>query len=705
MPDVSPPSPSIVRFATFEVDLRSGELRNGDARIALQGQPFQILEQLVRRPGELVTRDELRRQLWPDNTFVDFEHGLNAAIRRLREALGDSADEPRFIETLPRRGYRFIAPVEPIGPSAAAAPAAGQTAAPPARERRAVLPGGLGLGVLLGALLGAVLVFVMARLNEPGAAAPGNQIAAPIVASNGVAVAVFENRTADPSLDSLGWLVADRIIRATGRVDSVVVLPQAIDAGPAGDPLAVARQSGASILATGAYYVHERGIEFQARILDAPTGRLLHAVAPQTGALAEPAGMLQGLEQVIAGAIAMHFDDFFGGLDLVSHPPTLDAYGEYRAGLEVFESDYPRSLSHLERAVAIDPAFLVPRVVAYFARGNLGDAEEADAILSDLERGMDRLTPAERLFVEFLRASRELRYAQALRALEDLEPLAPASLGVNFNIVQLSMVLNRPRAAVEAHDRLPTSARSLRHSIGTYRLTVLAQALHLLGDHDRELRESRLAQQYAPGVLGLASAETRALVALGRFDELERVIDQSLATAPVAGSPARVMEESAKELRAHGHREASIALASRAADWHERQPPGARASASAREQFGRTLYLAERWEEAGAVFAALLKEQPGDVWYQGWMGAVAARTGDVERARQVAAGLGRLSGRVAALWRATIAALIGEPDAAVALFRDAFAQGLPFGVHLHNSPHLESLRAYGPFIDLMRPEG
>jgi predicted Zn-dependent protease len=206
-------------------------------------------------------------------------------------------------------------------------------------------------------------------------------------------------------------------------------------------------------------------------------------------------------------------------------------------------------------------------------------------------------------------------------------------------------------------------------------------------------------------VLGLVSAETRALVALGRFDELERVIDQSLATAPVAGSPALVMEEAAKELRAHGHRGASIALASRAVDWHERQPPHARASASAREQLGQALYLGERWEEAGAVFAALLKEQPGDVWYQGWMGAVAARTGDVERARQVAAGLGRLSGRVAALWRATIVALVSEPDAAVALFRDAFAQGLPFGVHLHNSPHLESLRAYGPFVDLMRPEG
>jgi len=100
-----------VRFAVFELDLRSGELRKDDARLSLPEQPLQLLKCLLERPGELVTRDELRLALWPGDTFVDFEHGLNAAVKRLRDALGDSADTPRFIKTLPRRGYRFIAPV------------------------------------------------------------------------------------------------------------------------------------------------------------------------------------------------------------------------------------------------------------------------------------------------------------------------------------------------------------------------------------------------------------------------------------------------------------------------------------------------------------------------------------------------------------------------------------------------------------------
>src|SRR5689334_8722278 len=97
-----------VRFGSFELDLRAGELRKEGVRIKLQEQPFQILAMLLERPGQVVTREELRNKLWPADTFVDFDHGLNKAINKLREALGDAADSPRFIETLARRGYRFM---------------------------------------------------------------------------------------------------------------------------------------------------------------------------------------------------------------------------------------------------------------------------------------------------------------------------------------------------------------------------------------------------------------------------------------------------------------------------------------------------------------------------------------------------------------------------------------------------------------------
>src|SRR5215467_2168153 len=109
------PSPRLIRFGVFELDLRSGELQKQGRKIRLEGQPVQVLICLLENPGELVTREELHRKLWPADTFVNFEHGLNAAVKRLRQALNDSADNPRFVETLPRRGYRFIAPMQVSG--------------------------------------------------------------------------------------------------------------------------------------------------------------------------------------------------------------------------------------------------------------------------------------------------------------------------------------------------------------------------------------------------------------------------------------------------------------------------------------------------------------------------------------------------------------------------------------------------------------
>jgi DNA-binding winged helix-turn-helix (wHTH) protein len=113
---VSPQSASVCRFGVFELDSRAAELRKNGVKLRLQEQPYQVLLKLIEHHGEIVGREELRSTLWHEGTFVDFETGLNTAIKRLRETLGDSADSPTFIETLPRRGYRFIATVErPVG--------------------------------------------------------------------------------------------------------------------------------------------------------------------------------------------------------------------------------------------------------------------------------------------------------------------------------------------------------------------------------------------------------------------------------------------------------------------------------------------------------------------------------------------------------------------------------------------------------------
>ncbi|MGH9686396.1 MAG: winged helix-turn-helix domain-containing protein [Candidatus Acidiferrales bacterium] len=115
----------IFRFGTFEADEHTGELRKQGRRSPLQGQPLQVLLLLLDRAGELVSRTEIQQRLWPDGTFVDFDHGLNTAINKIREQLGDSASSPRFVETLARRGYRFIAPVEVVNGGPSSSPDAG----------------------------------------------------------------------------------------------------------------------------------------------------------------------------------------------------------------------------------------------------------------------------------------------------------------------------------------------------------------------------------------------------------------------------------------------------------------------------------------------------------------------------------------------------------------------------------------------------
>ena len=126
----APPSQEIHRFGPFEANLRTRELRKFGARLKIQDQPFQILAALLERPGDLVTREELQQKIWPADTFVDFNHSLNTSINKLREVLNDSASAPRYIETLPRRGYRLLAPVESpasiAGPPTAEMVAAGE---------------------------------------------------------------------------------------------------------------------------------------------------------------------------------------------------------------------------------------------------------------------------------------------------------------------------------------------------------------------------------------------------------------------------------------------------------------------------------------------------------------------------------------------------------------------------------------------------
>src|SRR6266403_3783334 len=147
-------SSAILRFGVFEVDVRAGELRKQGVRVKLQEQPFQVLTVLLQCAGEVVTREELRNQNWPPDTFVDFDNSLNTAINKLREALGDSADSPRFVETLPRRGYRFIAPITGVDGTTRGT---GAGVSPVTAKRSRKIVGAVAVAVLAAGIVGGLL--------------------------------------------------------------------------------------------------------------------------------------------------------------------------------------------------------------------------------------------------------------------------------------------------------------------------------------------------------------------------------------------------------------------------------------------------------------------------------------------------------------------------------------------------------------------
>src|SRR5688572_16867420 len=187
----------VVRFGTFELAPSTGELRSQGRRVPLQDQPAQLLALLVSRPGDVVTRDELRRALWSDDTFVEFDTALNVAVNKVRQALRDSAASPRFVETVPRRGYRFLADVKPVGAKAEGTPAQTPAEATPSASRRWIV----------GAAVAAALAGVSLALT-----APWQRTAAP----RSLAVLPFRPLAADARDEALEVGMAEAVIVKLG---------------------------------------------------------------------------------------------------------------------------------------------------------------------------------------------------------------------------------------------------------------------------------------------------------------------------------------------------------------------------------------------------------------------------------------------------------------------------------------------------------
>src|SRR5467141_3939223 len=271
------PAVRVLRFDTFELDLRAGELHKHGVKLRLQGQPVQLLAILLQSAGNLVTREELRSQLWPADTFVDFDHSLHNAVGRIREVLGDSAEIPRYIETLPRRGYRFIAPVEEVqapripGPNGNKKTREGVAAAPPtARQSRTRAA----LAVTLLILAGTGSAFWLVRAaSHPTSAAPRLR---------SIAVLPLENLSGDPSQEFFADGMTDELITDLAKVSALRVISRTSVMRYKGTKKGlpeIARELNVDGIVEGSVMRSGNRVRITAQLLHAPTDKHLWAEA------------------------------------------------------------------------------------------------------------------------------------------------------------------------------------------------------------------------------------------------------------------------------------------------------------------------------------------------------------------------------------------------------------------------------------------
>jgi TolB-like protein len=532
-----------------------------------------------------------------------------------------------------------------------------------------------------------------------------------------VAVAVFENQTGESSLDPLGRMTSDWLTQGMSRVDGLEVVPSTSvlyvqpagrPGSPGADPLrALAKQTGAGTVVSGTYYLQGDSLRFQARVTDMKNGRLLIALDPVSSPKSDPMVAIDALRQRVMGAVASRLEAVHE-MATQQRPPLYEAYREFIAGFEEFATDDPAALRHFERAVQLDPGFLTPVFYEVYIRDRMGDHTRVAELLRSLTEEREQLPPFGRQWLDVMVAYAEHRYADALQHVRTAQRMAPSDPMTTLWLGYMAHLSNRPQEVLDSYRRFGPRPYP-DHALGTAWMIHLCGALHRLGQHERELEEAHRARTAYPDQSDLWTLEADALAALGRIAPLDRLVDDRLAAAPTQVTPEDMMIEAAAELRAHGHRQPSLALAGRAVDWYRSRLESEPDSAARLASLLYALRLAERWDEAAVVARRLVASSPRNPDYVGIQGALAARAGRRDEALRISDELRRMSGPYLfgahTYRRACIAALLGDRQGAVELLRRSFAEGTRIGGAIHRELDLEPVWNYAPFGELLKPRG
>lgn len=488
---------TVIRFGVFELDVRSGELRKRGLRVPLQQQPLQILLMLLNRPGEMVTRQELQEKLWPGGTFVDFDRSLNKAVVKLREALGDDPDSPRYIETLPRRGYRFLA-MAPEGVSPIPSnPAATETSIVPVPEEKAHRYRPIAVGGLVAAIALTSLGAVLWRRWQYGTS----------VQVRSIAVLPLDNLSGDSSQDYFADGMTDELITDLGKIGTIQVISRTSVMHYKGTRRTVpeiARELKVDAIVEGSVVRSGQKVRITAQLIAAPSDKHLWAESYE-----RDVGDILGVQNSVALEIARQVR-----IRLTSaQQERLQRYrsinsAAYDAYLVGRYSQTTQSAEGIKKGL---PAF--------------GQAIELDPSYAPAYAGLaDTYSLLANYFVLSPKEAFPQAKAAAKKALE-LDPDSPeahTALGYPENHYTWDWV---------AAEREYKIAIALNPSYATAHLRY-AELLSNLGRHDEAIAEIRRAQELDPLSLVMRSNVGRFLYFARRYDEAIQELQETLQLDP-----------------------------------------------------------------------------------------------------------------------------------------------------------------------------
>ncbi len=530
-----------------------------------------------------------------------------------------------------------------------------------------------------------------------------------------VVVAAFENRTGDSSFDPIGRLVSDWITQGIINNEIAEVIPSTTmlqlleGVGMIGGGLEdretlidLAHSTESGILISGMFHQIGGDIQFHSQIIDVEKNDVILTLDPVRSSRSEPMKAIDELRQKIMGALAMYV---YPGTDIrvIGDPPIYEAYVEYMEGTRYFGVDYERAFKHYRRAIDIDPDYMSPSLRMAVGFGNIGQYAVADSILQTIEQERHRLSTFDRYYLDWYAYRLQGKLEESFAALLHIESMSPMDATTNYLVGLFARNINRPRKTIETFAKIGLPEHWKGHVVLSWRFRVLGNAYHLLGEYQRELEVIYEAQQYFPDRLTHRLSEVGALAALGKIEEIYRVIEESKTIEATQGSVGSVVLSAARELHAHGNKVEALKISEKAIRWYKDNNPGNKSG------LAEAFYLAERWEESYSLLIDLFTGNPDDIYYLGRLGTLAARKGNEQEARRIVDELKNIDREYLygahTYYCARIKALLGEKEEAVRLLEESFDQGRHFSTYVHRDIDLQVLRDYQPFIELLKPKG